>query len=72
MVGVFFLQQEVINFYSMAIHRLQAGYVDLPDSIKDLPVIGQQVKNLLWEINKDPEASMAAVRNWVQSHLYYG
>lgn len=71
-VGVFFLQQEVINFYSMAIHRLQAGYVDLPDSIKDLPVIGQQVKNLLWEINKDPEASMTAVRNWVQSHLYYG
>ncbi|WFF38127.1 AI-2E family transporter [Moraxella nasibovis] len=71
-IGVFFLQQEVIAFYSMAIHRLQAGYVDLPDSIKNLPVIGQQIKNLLWEINKDPEASMAAVRTWVQSHLYYG
>lgn len=71
-IGVFFLQQEVIAFYSMAIHRLQAGYVDLPDNIKNLPVIGQQIKNLLWEINKDPEASMAAVRTWVQSHLYYG
>ncbi|MDO4441789.1 MAG: AI-2E family transporter [Moraxella sp.] len=71
-VGVFFLQQEVISFYGMAIHRLQAGYVDLPDNIKNLPVIGQQIKNILWEINKDPEASMAAVRTWVQSHLYYG
>lgn len=71
-IGVFFLQQEVIAFYSMAIHRLQAGYVDLPDNIKNLPVVGQQIKNLLWEINKDPEASMAAVRTWVQSHLYYG
>ncbi|WII95615.1 AI-2E family transporter [Moraxella haemolytica] len=70
--GVFFLQQEVISFYSMAIHRLQAGYIDLPNNIKNLPVIGQQIKNILWEINKDPEASMTAVRTWVQSHLYYG
>lgn len=72
LIGVFFLQQEVISFYGMAVRRLQAGYVDLPESIKNLPVIGQQVRDLLWEINKDPEASMAAVRNWVQSHLYYG
>lgn len=71
-VGVFFLQQEVVAFYGMAIHRLQAGYVDLPDNIKNLPIVGQQIKNLLWEINKDPEASMMAVRAWVQSHLYYG
>lgn len=70
--GVFFLQQEVISFYSIAIHRLQAGYIDLPNNIKNLPVIGQQIKNILWEINKDPEASMTAVRTWVQSHLYYG
>ncbi|MFC0820396.1 AI-2E family transporter [Moraxella marmotae] len=71
-LGVFFLQQEVVNFYGMAVRRLQAGYVDLPESIKNLPVIGQQIKNALWEINKDPESSMAAVRTWIQSHLYYG
>ncbi len=72
LIGVFFLQQEVISFYGMAVRRLQAGYVDLPESIKNLPVVGQQVRDLLWEINKDPEASMTAMRNWVQSHLYYG
>lgn len=72
LIGVFFLQQEVISFYGMAVRRLQAGYVDLPENIKNLPVIGQQVRDLLWEINKDPETSMAVVRNWVQSHLYYG
>ncbi|MFB6348246.1 AI-2E family transporter [Moraxella sp. ZJ142] len=71
-LGVFFLQQEVVNFYGMAVRRLQAGYVDLPESIKNLPVIGQQIKNALWEINKDPESSMAVVRTWIQSHLYYG
>lgn len=71
-VGVFFLQQEVINFYGMLIRRIQAGYVDLPENIKNLPVIGQQIKDILWEMNKDPHATMEAFRSWVQSHLYYG
>lgn len=71
-VGVFFLQHEVINFYSMVIHRIQAGYVDLPDAIKNLPVIGEQIKNLLWELNKNPEGTMETFRSWIQSHLYYG
>ncbi|OOS07863.1 Predicted PurR-regulated permease PerM [Moraxella cuniculi DSM 21768] len=71
-IGVIYLQHEVVNFYSMAVRRLQAGYVDLPENIKNLPVIGQQIKDILWEINKDPESSMAAVRNWIQSHLHYG
>ncbi|MDO4893975.1 AI-2E family transporter [Moraxella sp.] len=71
-IGVFFLQQEVISFYGTMVHRLQAGYVDLPESIKNLPIIGQQIRDTLWEINKDPESSMATARAWVQSHLYYG
>lgn len=71
-VGVFFLQQEVISFYGMLIRRIQAGYVDLPEDIKNLPVIGQQIKDILWEMNKNPEATMEAFRTWVQSHLYYG
>ncbi|TWV81637.1 AI-2E family transporter [Moraxella sp. VT-16-12] len=71
-LGIFYLQHEVVSFVSMAIRRLQAGYVDLPEQIKDLPVVGQVIKDTLWEINKNPEATMEAVRAWVQSHLYYG
>ncbi len=71
-VGVFYLQHEVVSFVSMAIRRLQAGYLDLPEQIKNLPVIGQTIKDTLWEINKNPDATMEAVRSWVQSHLYYG
>lgn len=71
-VGVFYLQHEVLSFVGMAIRRLQAGYLDLPSQIKDLPVIGQTIKDTLWEINKNPETTMEAVRAWVQSHLYYG
>ena len=71
-LGVFYLQHEVVSFVSMAIRRLQAGYLDLPEQIKNLPVIGQVIKDTLWEINKNPEATMDTVRVWVQSHLYYG
>lgn len=71
-VGVFVLQQEALSLYGTLIYRLKAGYVDLPNSIKDLPVIGQQIKDILWEINKNPESSMLALKQWIQSHLYYG
>jgi predicted PurR-regulated permease PerM len=71
-VGLFVLQQEALSVYGTLLRRLKAGYVDLPENIKDLPVIGQQVKDILWNINKDPEASLAAFKAWLQSHLYYG
>lgn len=71
-VGLFVLQQEAINLYSTVLHRVRVGYVDLPEEIKNLPVIGQQIKDILWEINKDPEASLSTFRAWLQSHLYYG
>ena len=47
-VGVFYLQHEVLSFVGMVIRRLQAGYLDLPSQIKDLPVIGQTIKDTLW------------------------
>lgn len=71
-IGLFILQQEALSVYVTLLRRLKAGYIDLPDAIKDMPVIGQQIKDILWEINKDPEASLAAFKSWLQSHLYYG
>ncbi|WP_019673616.1 AI-2E family transporter [Psychrobacter lutiphocae] len=71
-LGLFVLQQEAVNLYSTLLYRIKVGYVDLPEEIKELPVIGQQIKDLLWQINKDPEASLSAFRTWLQSHLYYG
>lgn len=71
-VGVVILQQEAVSLYGTLLHRIEAGYVDLPNEIKDLPVIGQQIKDALWEINKDPQATMDALKGWVQEHMYYG
>ena len=71
-IGVVILQQEALNLFSTLLHRIQRGYVDLPDAIKNLPGIGQTIKDTLWEINKDPEGTMLKFREWVRSHLYYG
>lgn len=71
-VGVFFLQHEAISLYGTLIHRIKVGYVDLPEQFKNLPVIGQAIKDALWEINKNPEATMQTFQAWIQSHLYYG
>lgn len=71
-IGIFVLQQEALLLITNLVYRFKVGYVDLPDSIKDLPIIGEQVKNILWQINKNPEGTLEAFRIWVQSHLYYG
>ncbi|WP_350561575.1 AI-2E family transporter [Psychrobacter sp. CAL346-MNA-CIBAN-0220] len=71
-IGLFILQQEALSLYSNLIYRVKVGYLDVPDSMKDLPVIGQQIKDALWQINKDPNGALEAFRAWVQSHLYYG
>lgn len=72
LVGLFYFQHEALNLYGTIIHRIKVGYVDLPDNIKNLPVVGQTIKDVLWEINKDPEGAMQAFKTWISSHLYYG
>ncbi len=72
LVGIYVLQQEALSLISNLIYRIKVGYVDVPESIKELPVIGQQVRDLLWRINKNPEGTLEAFRLWIQSHLYYG
>ena len=71
-IGVFILQQEALSLYSNLIYRVKVGYLDVPDFFKELPVLGQQVKDILWQINKNPEGALEAFRAWIQSHLYYG
>ena len=71
-IGLFILQQEAMTLITNFIYRVKVGYVDVPDSLKDLPIIGQQIKDILWKINKDPAGTLSAFQTWIQSHLYYG
>ena len=60
-IGVFILQQEALSLISNLIYRIKVGYLDVPDSIKDMPIIGQQVKDVLWRINKKPRRDVRGV-----------
>ncbi len=71
-ISVFILQQEALSLYSTLIYRIKVGYLDMPESIKNVPIIGQQIQDILWRINKNPEGALEAFRAWIQSHLYYG
>lgn len=71
-VGVIVVQHEALGLYETLLYRIKVGYVDLPEEIKNLPVVGQQIKDTLWAINKNPEGSMEALRSWIQGNLYYG
>ncbi|TXD97047.1 AI-2E family transporter [Psychrobacter frigidicola] len=71
-IGLFILQQEALSIITNLVYRVKVGYVDVPDSLKDLPIIGQQIKDILWKVNKDPVGTLDAFRTWIQSHLYYG
>ena len=71
-IGLFILQQEAMTLITNFIYRVKVGYVDVPDSLKELPIIGQQIKDILWKINKDPAGTLSAFQTWIQSHLYYG
>ncbi|WP_201526520.1 AI-2E family transporter [Psychrobacter frigidicola] len=71
-IGLFVLQQEALGLITNLIYRVKMGYVDVPDSIKDLPIVGRQVKDILSQINENPEGTLEVVRAWIQSHLYYG
>ncbi len=71
-IGIFILQQEALSLFSNFIYRIKVGYLDVPESVKQIPVIGQQIQDILWRINKNPEGTLEAFRVWVQSHLYYG
>lgn len=71
-IGLFVLQQEALSLYSSIIHRIKNGYLNAPDFIKNLPVVGEQIKDALGEINKDPEGTLKAMQDWIQSRLSYG
>ncbi len=71
-IGVIALQQEVLDLYKTLLYRVKLGYLDVPEEIKNLPIVGQQIKDSLLAINKNPEGSMEALRTWINSHLYYG
>ena len=70
--AIFMLQHEGRNLFYELQRQVFSGHLDVPQFIRDLPIIGKEVTRTLKEINTDPNSIVQNVSAWFQSHLNYG
>ena len=70
--AIFMLQHEGRNLFYELQRQVFSGHLDVPQFIRDLPIIGKEVTRTLKEINTDPNSIAQNISGWFQSHLNYG
>ncbi len=70
--AIFILQHEGRNLYYELQKQVFSGHLDVPDFIRNLPIIGKEVTRTLKEINHDPNSIVQSISLWIQGHLNYG
>jgi predicted PurR-regulated permease PerM len=70
--SIFLLQHEGRNLYYELQKQVFSGHVNVPDFIKQLPIIGKEITRSLKELSDDPNSVVQAVSVWIQGHLNYG
>ncbi|MFB0982693.1 MAG: AI-2E family transporter, partial [Acinetobacter towneri] len=70
--AIFILQHEGRNLYYELQKQVFSGHLNVPDFIRNLPIIGKEVTRTLKEINHDPNSIVQSVSLWIQGHLNYG
>ena len=70
--AIFMLQHEGRNLFYELQRQVFSGHLDVPQFIRELPIIGKEVTRTLKEINTDPNSIVQNVSGWFQSHLNYG
>lgn len=70
--AIFILQHEGRNLYYELQKQVFSGHVNVPQFIRDLPVIGKEITRTLRELNQDPNSIIQNISNWIQGHLNYG
>lgn len=70
--AIFMLQHEGRNLFYELQRQVFSGHLDVPQFIRDLPIIGKEVTRTLKEINTDPNSIIQNISGWFQSHLNYG
>jgi predicted PurR-regulated permease PerM len=70
--GIFMLQHEGRNLFFELQKQIFSGHLDVPDFIRELPIIGKEVSRILNDINNDPNSITQNVAAWIQGHMGYG
>ncbi|WP_171490617.1 AI-2E family transporter [Acinetobacter suaedae] len=70
--AIFLLQLEGRNLYLNLQKQLFSGHIQVPDFIRNLPVIGEDISHTINELSGDPNSITRSIAEWIQSHLSYG
>ena len=70
--AIFMLQLEGRNLYINLQKQLITGHIQVPDFMRNLPVIGPDINRTLNELSTDPNSITKNIAEWIQSHLSYG
>ncbi|MFB2539370.1 MULTISPECIES: AI-2E family transporter [unclassified Acinetobacter] len=69
--GIFLLKNEGRQLFLEIQHQFYSGGIKLPDSIRSLPIVGQELQRLFKDLNANPTALTDSITVWVQSHSGY-
>lgn len=70
--AIFMLQLEGRNLYLNLQKQLVSGHIQIPDFIRHLPFVGQDIIRTVDELSNDPNSITRNIAEWIQSHLSYG
>lgn len=70
--AIFLLQYEGRHLYYELQKQVFSGHLNIPDFIRDLPMVGKEINRTLNDINNDPNSIIQSISVWIQGHLNYG
>lgn len=70
--AIFILQHEGRNLYFELQKQVFSGHLNVPDFIRELPIVGKEISRTLHDINSDPNSITQTIGLWIQGHLNYG
>ncbi len=70
--AIFLLQHEGRSLYYELQKQVFSGHLNVPDFIRNLPLVGKEISRTLRDINNDPNSIVQNISIWIQGHLNYG
>ena len=70
--AIFLLQHEGLSLYYELQKQVFSGHLNVPDFIRNLPLVGKEISRTLRDINNDPNSIVQNISIWIQGHLNYG
>ncbi len=70
--GLFKFQQEAMLLYNHIQGQIQTGQVVLPSGFENIPILGDRLKQIVAQLNTNPDPLFLQGREWLKNHMAYG